>query len=276
MTRASQRGQAMVEVSVMFGVIVMLFLGIWYLGKFHDIQASTIQSARYAAWERTVHSTGAMNDTKLQDQARARLFTWNKNAFKTTDGAADGSTWSTQNAMWLDHANKTSEKARLVDRPDDVVIRTSIGPFAGKAEGAISEGMGKLTSLADVVTGGQPLPKGGTATGTVSVKLNNLARLPAPLDKLNLTLNESNSLVLDSWDASGANQAALRSRTFTVAGPLTKLSGILGPVEWALSWIEPAFKRLELGQICPDVVPADRVTGGSNLPAYKGGGACVK
>lgn len=272
MKRGRQRGQAMVETTVMFGVIVTMFLGIWYLGKFHDVQASTIQSARYAAWERTVHSTGAMGDTTLQKQARARLFTWNRDAFKNTDGAANGSSWTTQNAIWRDHASN----ARLIDRPDDVVIATSIGPMAGRAAGAAADATGKLSGVLDAITGGEPLPAGGTATGAVSVKLNNMARLPAPLDALNLTLRENHSLVFDAWDANGPRQAALRSRTFTVSGPLARIDSLLAPVEWALSWIEPAFRDLHLGQVCPDVVPADRVSGGSNLPAYRGGGACVR
>lgn len=275
MIRARQRGQAMVESTVMFGVIVMMFLGIWYLGKFHDVQATTIQSARYAAWERTVHSTGAMGDTKLQNQARARLFTWNKNAFKSTDGAANGTPWTKQSAGWRDHAND----ARLVDRPDDVVIRTSVGPLAGKAEDAISEAMGKITGVLDVLTGGQPLPPGGTATGMVSVRLNDIARLPAPLNAMNLTLRETSSVMFEAWDASGPEQAALRSRTFTVAGPLAKFNALLTPVEKFLSFLEPSFKDLHLGQVCPDVVPADRIIPASkkpaNLPVYKGGGACV-
>jgi hypothetical protein len=267
-----QRGQAMVEMTVMFGVIVMMFLGILYLGKYHDVQATTIQSARYAAWERTVHSTSAMGDSVLQNQARARLFTWNKNAFKNTDGAANGSAWSTQNAVWRDHAGGN----RLVDRPDDVTIGTSVGPLAGRAAGTIAKATGTLTKALDVLTGGEPLPPGGTATGTVSVKLNNMAKLPAPLDALNLTLRESHSVVFEAWDARDPKQAAMRSRTFTVAGPLTKINSLLSPAEWALSWLEPSFKDLHLGQVCPDVIPQDRVSGGSNLPVYQGGGACVR
>jgi hypothetical protein len=39
-------------------VMIGLFLGIRDIGKFHDIQATTIQAARYAAWERTAHGPG--------------------------------------------------------------------------------------------------------------------------------------------------------------------------------------------------------------------------
>lgn len=278
MMRVRHGGQAMVEMIVMLGIVVMLFLGIFYLGKFHDIQASTVQAARYAAWERTVHSPGAMSDTRVQSQARARLYTWNQDALKSADGLANGSSWTTQSALWRDHstASANRQSARLIGRPDDVGVTTSSGPLPGVATQAISSTIGKMSGLIDRLTGGEPLPVGGMATANVTVKINNIAALPAPLDDLNLTLRESSSIMTEGWDASGPNQAALRARTFTVAGPLANIDGVLAPVEWALSLIEPAFKELHLGQVCPDIVPADRVQGASVLPVYRGGGACVR
>jgi len=47
--RSLLRGQAIVELLVFIGVAVSLFLGILYLGKFHDIQSQTIQAARSCA-----------------------------------------------------------------------------------------------------------------------------------------------------------------------------------------------------------------------------------
>jgi hypothetical protein len=272
MKRAAERGQAMVEATVMFGVVVMMFLGIWYLAKFHDVQASTIQAARYSAWERTVHSPGAMSDTTVQNQARARLFTWNSNAFTNTDGLRNGQAWTTQSAVWRDHAGIE----RLIERPDDVVIGTTSGPVPGRAASHTSSAMSDVTGLMTSLSAGERLPLGGVATGNVTVKLNNLARLPAPLDRLDLTLRESSTLMLDAWDASGPNQTALRTRPFTVAGPLTRIDGLMGPIRWALSWIEPAFADFNMGQVCADIMPADRVVNGSNLPAYRGGGSCVR
>jgi hypothetical protein len=269
--RARQQGQAMVEAIVILGVIVFLFLGIFYLGKFHDIQAGTIQSARYAAWERTVHSQTKMSDASVQKQARARLFTWNQNAFKSSDGLPNGSGWTGQSAVWYDHAGNQ----RLVARPDDVVVGTTSGPLPGVAGATVSRALDLINGTA-VLTGGEALPRGGLATSTVAVRLANVAQLPAPLNKLDLTLREQGAVVVDSWDASGPQQTALRTRSFTVAGPITQLNGLLGPVEWALSWIEPSFRDLHIGQVCPDIVPADRLEGSAGLPAYRGGGACVR
>ncbi|WP_332848625.1 TadE/TadG family type IV pilus assembly protein [Massilia sp. S19_KUP03_FR1] len=278
MMRAPERGQAMVEMAVILGVIVMLFLGIIYLGKFHDIQASTIQAARYSAWERTVHSAGAMNDTQIQNQVRARFYTWNTDALKSTDGLVNGADWTTQSAVWRDHSTRSAsvEEARLIARPDDVGVTTSTGPLAGLATKTIAEGLGVISGMLDAITGGEPLPQGATVTGKVVVKLNNIAALPAPLDALNLTLRESSSVITEQWDASGPRQAALRARTFTVAGPITQINGFLEPIEKAISIFEPSFKNLHFGQVCPDIVPSDRVESAAVLPVYRGGGACVR
>lgn len=272
MKPARQGGQAMVEAAVMLGIVVLLFLGIFYLGKFHDVQATTIQSARYAAWERTVHSTGNLSDVKVQNQARARLFTWNQDAFTNTDGLDNRSNWPTQTSVWRDHAGRQ----RLIARPDDVQIGTASGPVPGKAGEAISTAFSQATKFLDGITGGEALPKGGLVTGNASVKLANIGVLPAPLDKLDLTLHEQSALMTDSWDASGPRQAALRSRTFTLAGPFTEIKSVLDPIRTVLSGFEPAFRDLHFGQVCPDIVPADRVEGRSVLPVYRGGGSCVR
>lgn len=271
MKRAREQGQAMVEAAVILLVVVFLFLGILYLGKFHDIQASTIQAARYAAWERTVHSQAGLSDTRVQNQARARLFAWNRDPFKSSDGLADNSRWTQQTAVWYDHAGTQ----RLIARPSDVTIGTTTGPLPGVAGTTISNVFGIIGAF-EGLAGGEALPRDGLATSNVAVKLANINLLPAPLNKMDLTLQESSSVALDSWDASGPRQAALRTRGFTLAGPVTQLDGLLTPIEWALSLIEPSFRDLHLGQVCPDIVPADRLQGGAGLPAYRGGGACVR
>lgn len=271
MKRAREQGQAMVEAAVILLMVVFLFLGIFYLGKFHDIQASTIQAARYAAWERTVHSQGGLSDTRVQNQARARLFTWNQDAFKSTDGLADNSSWTQQTGVWYDHASAQ----RLIARPADVTIGTATGPLPGVAAGTISRVFEGISTLGDLA-GGEALPHDGLATSTVAVKLANINLLPAPLNKMDLTLREQSAVALDSWDANGPRQAALRSRSFTLAGPFAKLDSVLTPIEWALSLVEPAFRDLHVGQVCPDIVPADRLEGSPGLPAYRGGGACVR
>lgn len=268
-----QSGQAMVEMIVISLVMVALFLGIWYIGKFHDVQASTIQAARYAAWERTARGPG-FSDSQLESQTRARLFSWNQDAYLAADGIANGQAWNQQNAMWQDHANDK----RLIDAPRDVTVRTAAGALPGTAAAKTTEVVGGITSQIGKLSGGEPLPEGGKYTGTVSVKLANLGHMDAPLDKMNLTLTERSVIVTDNWDASSPSQAALRTRTFTPGGVLKSIDDSFGSlIKEALALIEPSFKNFHPGQICPDVVPMDRITavgGRANQPAYRGTTPC--
>lgn len=259
---ARESGQAMVEACVMFGVVALLFLSIWYLGKFHDLQASTIQTARYAAWERTARPS-SFSDVELENQARARLFTWNRNSFKDTDGKVKGKSWGTQSAMWDDH----SGKQRLLARHGDVTVNTSPENLPAFAATAIDGALQNITKAGANITSGESLPIGEFFTGRVSVKLANVASLPAPLDALNLTLNESSSLMTNSWDAGSPKQVAMRTRPFAPASAFRTVSQFLDPIRPALSKL--GFDDFNPGQICPDIVPADRVNG-SVRPAYRG------
>lgn len=265
-----QHGQAMVELIVISGVMISLFMGIWYLGKFHDIQASTVQAARYAAWERTAHNN-SFSDNQLERQTRARLFTWNRDAFKSADGLAAGDAWKTQSSGWRDHRNQGA----LIARPGDVQVATSSGPLPGTAAAKTSEILGKLTGAIGAITGGEALNSGGFYKSQVNVKLADVASLPAPLNSLNLTLRESSALVTDSWDASGPRQAAMRTRSFAPTAIFEKIQPALEPIKWALSRIERSFENFRPGEICPDIVPADRLgKGATNLPAYRSGTGC--
>lgn len=263
-------GQAMVELVVVSGICCLLFLGIWYLGKFHDLQATTIQAARYAAWERTAQSSAQLSDAQLGNQLRARLFSWNRDAYKNTDSKAANDSWGTQSAVWRDHAGT----ARLIARPRDVQLGMTAGGLPGKAAAAVSGAAGTLGPALGALTGGESLPAGGVNTSTVSVAVANVASLPAPWNKFNLNLKESASVVTEQWDAADPRQAAERSRSYVASGRLDDIRGVIGALTAVVSVIEPDMRELALGRICPDIVPADRLRQPRNLAVYNGAGPC--
>ena len=57
-----QSGSAMLEFTLILGVILPVGLGIAMLGKLTDLQQTTEQAGRYSAWEATVYSRQALND----------------------------------------------------------------------------------------------------------------------------------------------------------------------------------------------------------------------
>lgn len=266
------RGQAMVELVVVVGVSALLFLGIWYLGKFHDLQATTIQAARYAAWERTAQGAGQLSDARLAGQMRARLFNLDRAAYKDNDGSANSNNWGQQSAVWYDHR----ARQRLIARPADVQLRMAAGGLPGKAAAAVNGAAGTLGPLLGALSGGEALPAGGVNTSTVSVALANVASLPEPWNKFNLNLKESASIVNEQWDAADPRQAAERSRAYVAAGRLGDISGAVGVLTTMVSAIEPDMKELALGRICPDIVPADRLRQPRNQAAYNGAGPCYQ
>ncbi|MFZ6754779.1 hypothetical protein ACO0KY_15525 [Undibacterium sp. Dicai25W] len=268
--RSLLRGQAIIELLVFIGVAASLFLGILYLGKFHDLQSQTIQAARYAAWERTARDPATFSDTKLEAQIRARVFSWNRDPYKAADKMTNGQSWASQTAFWTDHAGKQ----RLIDKPQDVSITTASAALPGTAANTIGKTVGAVQNSVGKLTGGEPLNLGGLYTSTVNVKLTNISVLQDPMNNLNLTLKETSSLVTDSWDADGPRQAAMRTREYTPASALQKINGALSLVTGFLSILEPSFAQFSPGQICPDIVPADRLSGSSGLPVYNGGGPC--
>ncbi len=260
----------MVEFAIIAGVMVMLFLGIWYLGKFHDMQAATIQAARYSVWERTVLPP-SVADSKIEQQTRARLFGWNRNPLRAADGLNNGANWADQSAQWRDHAGSV----RLITKPSDVTVATAASALPGKAAGVVSQVFGVITKGLGGISGGEQLNQGGYFRGSVSVKVADIAALPAPLDKLNLRLNESQTLVTDSWDASGPRQAAMRTRSFTPVAVFAQVTDLIEPVTDFLAIIEEDFEYFEPGKICPDIVPADRLGNGArNIPMYRNSSQC--
>lgn len=95
---------------------------------------------------------------------------------------------------------------------------------------------------------------------SVSIRLRPAALLPRWLELPELTLQEHMSLMHDDWDAASSEQVRLRTAALSAAGRLNEWKSILAPVSWALSFLEPAFEKLCLGRIDPEIVPADRLS----------------
>jgi len=271
-TRAKQRqtGQAMVEFIVISGVLIAFYFGILYVGKYHSLQANTIQAARYATWERTVNTPANFSDTKLAEQVRARVFGWDQQALKADDALAANQAWKKQHAFNYDHTQNQS----LLPKPGDITLNTSEGALPGSAAATISATISEVSGALGSITGGEKLNQGGLVQAQVQVKLAKISSLPAPFNDLQLNLTEKSALVTDSWDARDSAQTANRTRSFTPAAVFTRIDGLLSAVRWALSILEPSFSNFNPGQICPEIVPADRLDAGSALPVYRGGGQC--
>lgn len=105
-------------------VLVPLFLAIPLIAKYQDIRSHVVQSARYAAWERTVWFGGdsavtmgfgsftnkwdanAKSDADIRNEIGKRILTKNSGKFTTTTDAQADSSLS-GDAMWRDRRGNT-------------------------------------------------------------------------------------------------------------------------------------------------------------------------
>jgi len=111
--RRHQRGQALAEFTIAAAfVLIPLFLMIPLLGKFLDMKATTIQAARYAAWERTAWygnsdwAVGQKSDAQIQSEVQQRFFADAPTApLRSTDQTPSSAVGG--KPLWHDHAGQS-------------------------------------------------------------------------------------------------------------------------------------------------------------------------
>lgn len=114
--RRRSRGQAMTETVIVASfVLIPLFLLIPFVGKLIDIRHTTIEAARYEAWEWTVwyadngetpigftHSQPVKSENAVEQETRRRFFSRPGLPIRSTDSGT-GWTASDANPLWTDH-----------------------------------------------------------------------------------------------------------------------------------------------------------------------------
>jgi hypothetical protein len=247
---ARGRGQALAEVLVALLLLVPLALAVIYVGRWHDLQHTTIAAARHAAFEAWV-AAGRVDAAAVRQATRRRLYTREPDRFVATAGA-DAPVG--QLPEWRDHAGRAS----LVGEPGPDV---QLAPVAQPEEVARTEQLALGMIAPARAVGGPPfdLQRGAARAATVSVPVWHAPGLEAPFGGLRFTLRESLQLLVDPWASAGRSQVAARTDALSPVGALRDLARPLEPVRWALSLVEPAAARLCLGRIEPDVVPPDRL-----------------
>lgn len=169
-------GQAMTEtVIAMSFVLIPLFLLIPLLGKYIDIQHTTIQAARYEAWEYTVwyrkntekpsgvkyrNSNSSIplptkSFTQLQNESRQRFFSeeaWSKTNYDVSTGLSnitsnDHNNWDidSTNQLWRYHRSNPANTAETLP------ILTSTSTIDSIADSFDDTPKGLTTALFDVV-----------------------------------------------------------------------------------------------------------------------------
>jgi hypothetical protein len=266
-----QRGQAMTEFvvgTVLF--LLPLFLIIPMLGKYADVKAASAQTARYAAWERTVWYGGASANASWPGNSKTEAAIYNEGrrrvvAFGGVVAAADNNansfTLAGGRALW-----RNRDSSAMLQNYSDVA-----GTMSNTASpDIITEGViAPITAITSII--GFSLETDGLYTGTVAIPVTTLpigsslrtGSFGGSFDPGVLTFRDKNAILSNTWAANGKSH--VKSQTVGLAplgllgdatlGPLLQIAGCL-----ALGALAPEICFLEIGKIEPDVVPPDRLT----------------
>jgi hypothetical protein len=246
-------GQALVEALVALLALVPLWLAIFYVSRWHDLQHTTIAAARHAAFESWV--AAGRDDAAIPEATRRRTF--------TSDPArvATAATTPTVPPRWRDH------RGAVLLAPEGPAI--TLGPAVQPARIEQAERVAFALIAPARAAGGPPLDlqRDAARGATVVVPLVHDGSLPPPFAGLRFALRERLEILVDPWAARAPAEVTRRTDALSPSGALRELARPLDPVRWAVALFEPAFERLCLGRVDPEIVPPDRLRGGRLPPA---------
>ncbi|MFT3904958.1 MAG: hypothetical protein QM718_01465 [Steroidobacteraceae bacterium] len=218
-------GQAMAEFAVACAVLALLLLGLPLIARYHDIQFGLISAARAAATLQGWSPGQAVDVERLRGGALLRL-----------------------------DDPRRPEVQQLTLRSEQAVA-------PGTAAAVVDALLEPLFVAGALGSGAFDLNRSGYQHSTLSARVAAEAQdsLPQPFAALQLQLREHHAVLTDGWNSSGPEQVAARVGGLVPTASLAAIGQVLGPARAAASVVEPALRRLCLGQIDPEKVPADRL-----------------
>lgn len=194
-----ERGQATSEFLAAMALLLPLFLGIVYVGKYGDIKHEAIQASRYAAFEQALDPSAqhesANGGAVLIEETRERFFTdESRNSGKigyqdTTRGLQPA---SSLNPLW-DELDSTP----MISQYSDVSVSLN--------NGSIDSSLLQATDT--VAQTFFSLNGGGQVQANVEVSLANVASFAA-LENINLKIGATTVVAGDAWNGGGAQNVA--------------------------------------------------------------------
>ncbi len=258
--REAARGQALVETLAALLFLAPLGLAVHYLGRWHDIQNATVSAARYAALA-SVASAGSSASRDIEHSAERRIFSTAPDRFRSSAGneggaiAAGRPAWRTPDgdADLIDPDGRPTVQLRRVEQP------TAVARTEGLAFGLVAP-------AALLGTGAFDLQRSAAVRAEAIVPLRAITSAGARLLPAGVRLQEHLEVLVDAWGARDSRQVAGRVGAFVPATRIGEAVALLVPLRWAITLFEPSFARFCPGRIEPDIVPADRLTGGLRAP----------
>jgi hypothetical protein len=223
----------MVEFAVSATVLAVLPLGMVLLGRYHDLQMTAIQAARYSVFDSTWWRD-RRSAAEAQQLLRDRLFA--ESSWKDP--------WGAEN---------------LIDAQSDVHRESTEGAPPGRSAAVTRFILRPLVAVSGFLGDRFDVDQNGFHTAQLRVSVRDQHGMPAPLDALGIELHESAALLGDAWNASGPAHVRQRVSGLVATSLAAEARSLLRPLDAPIALIEPAVRRLCWGRIDPEVVPADRL-----------------
>ena len=248
-------------------VLIPLFLMIPLLGKFMDMKATTIQAARYAAWERTAWygssawAVGQKSDLEIQSEVQQRFFADAPTApLRSTDKTQSGAVGGKQ--LWHDHAGAS------------MLSTYSAGAGqGGQTPGTMDvflRGVQTFVNVIDSVLGTRfKLDMQSLYTSTVNLNTANTSAITLATGSGTSGFTAPNFamsqvLVANGWSANGRPFVKAQTEGLAVLSLAQRspVQGVMNIVQTVLGTfveeLSPSSLKLG-GEILPDHVPPDRL-----------------
>jgi hypothetical protein len=274
---AKQAGQALVEFLIAATlVLIPLFLTVPLLGKYMDLKATSIQAARYAAWERTVHFGGTTwpaaqkDDLTIQREIQQRFFSDTATVkLQSSDGGVSTGWGGTgPKPLWRDRAGNSmlvTYDSNVTQARDMTNVDTP-----GLVNDILDPVVSAISDVGGVLGAAFVLDMDSLYVSTVNVQtmptrpIRQVLNRGAATGAVTPLFSEKNVLIANGWSANGLAQVKTQTEGLTPTSFLQRspVSDVLTVIQYLAYLFAPELNPNNLklgGEIQPDVVPDDRL-----------------
>jgi len=267
--KRSQLGSAMTEFAVLAIVLVPVFSMVPLIAKVSDVNQSTIQASRYAAWERTLNDTSAKDDSRLAVEVNNLFFSNPDELIRSGEGMLTGE--EHQNSFWNGYGVVDDKQTRLVNdnsSENKSYVVTVNESLPGTISGALSQGVNKVIGTMSSFTPGAKwdLEENGLYVAKIGTNIKSNRFLPGTesceenkSEEVFACIRRHNAILVDAWESSGSAQVKERVKALVPTGVFAPVASVTKIISIAPFLKE--FKSLDedaFGYVAPDVLPPDR------------------
>lgn len=271
--RRRQSGQALAEFTIAAATVLLpLFLIIPLLGKYMDIKASSVQAARYAAWERTAWfgstdwAAGEKTDLEIQHEVLQRFFSDTATAkIQSSQSSMTGWGGSGPKPLWRDRGGNPM----LADYDSNVNHASPRSQTPGTMD-AVLDPVVTVVNVVDSILGSKfELDMKSLYTTTISVQTVQTEPIHRIMGGASTSTGAplftmTNVLVANGWSANGSDNVknqveGLTPMSIAQRDPIKTVLQIMQIVTTLFApELMPDYLKFG-GVIQPDIVPDDRI-----------------